>query len=167
MKTRNLIIALLIIAGLTILLINPTPTVMNQRINQATSSSNFTSRLENMTADETLTDKLSELQQVTKFEPLDPESRAVQTGDRISVNYRGWFAKDAKVFDQSFDRGDTFTFIVGQGVIQGWSQGVVGMKVGEVRRLKIPSALAYAEAGQGDIGPNEDLIFDIELVNFN
>lgn len=171
MKTRNLVIGLLIIAAITFLLINPTPTVMNQRTNPAAAdndSTAFQSRLESMTADETLTETLSELKTEIKLPAADTEEREVKTGDRISVHYRGWLASDGSVFDQSYNRGTPLTFIVGQGVIQGWSDGVVGMKVGEVRRLKIPSSLGYKEFGSGEaIPPNADLIFDVELVNFN
>lgn len=92
----------------------------------------------------------------------------VSTGDRITVHYRGWLATDSEaVFDQSFNRNEPFTFTVGSGVINGWSEGVVGMKVGEIRRLFIPSDLGYGEQGSGaNIPPNSDLIFDVELVRF-
>jgi len=171
MKTRNLVIALLIIAGITFLLINPTPNVSNQRTNPNANStaSTFSSRLESMAVDEVLGDtRVSELTKEVKLESTDLTGKEVATGDKISVHYRGWLAKDGTVFDQSFNRGSTFTFTVGQGVIQGWSQGVVGMKVGEVRRLKIPSELGYGATGAGDSIPADaDLIFDVELVNFN
>jgi len=171
MSTRNFIIGLCIIAAVTFLLINPTPTVMNQRTNNATlaDGSEFQSRLEAMVPDEQLTDKLASLETKTLREPLEGETREVKSGDRISVHYKGWLAIDsAQIFDQSFNRGQPFTFTVGQGVIQGWSEGAVGMKVGEVRRLKIPSSLGYQEFGSGDvIPPNADLLFDVELVKFN
>mgnify|MGYP001336715310 CR=1 FL=1 len=170
MRTRNLIITLLIIAGITFLLVNPSPTVTNQRTNPNTDSAaqSFQSRLESMSADETLSEKLSQLQTETKLETTDSSSKSVVTGDRITVHYRGWLASDATVFDQSFIRGQPFTFTVGQGVIQGWSLGVLGMKVGEVKRLKIPSDLGYGESGAGESIPaNADLIFDVELVKFN
>jgi len=169
MRTRNLVIGLLIVAGIIFLLINPTPTVMNQRTNPATNSSTFTSRLQDKTADEVLGDAmLSEIQIVEKEPAYDKSSRAVKMGDRISVHYRGWLAKDGTGFDQSFDRGEPFTFTVGQRIIQGWSDGVIGMQVGEVRRLKIPYSLGYGEEGNGDAIPaKSDLIFDVELVNFD
>ena len=96
-------------------------------------------------------------------------NKEVKKGDSITVHYRGWLALDGEIFDQSFNHGnDGFTFTVGQGVIEGWSQGVVGMKVGEVRRLKIPYNLGYGEYGAGlTIPPFADLIFDVELVSFN
>jgi FKBP-type peptidyl-prolyl cis-trans isomerase FkpA len=97
------------------------------------------------------------------------EGEEVKTGDSITVHYRGWLALDGEVFDQSFNHSnDGFTFTVGQGVIQGWSEGVVGMKIGETRRLKIPYNLGYGERGAGlTIPPFADLIFDVELLRIN
>ncbi len=97
------------------------------------------------------------------------EGAEVKHGDNILVNYRGWLAKDATVFDESFARGDGgFSFTVGSGVIEGWSEGVIGMKQGEIRRLYVPSELAYGSEGSGSIiGPDEDLIFDVELIRIN
>ena len=73
-------------------------------------------------------------------------------------------------FDSSLDREQPFTFTLGSGqVIRGWDLGVVGMKVGEKRRLYIPSALGYGETGTPDglIPPNSDLIFEVELLEIN
>ncbi len=121
-----------------------------------------------MTADETSSTTFEALVTETKVDPIDPISRSVESGDRISVNYRGWLASTGEVFDQSFIYNKTLTFTVGQNVIKGWSDGVLGMKVGEVRRLKIPSELGYGEAGsEPKIPANADLIFDVELVKFN
>ena len=93
----------------------------------------------------------------------------VKSGDKITVHYRGWLALDGEVFDQSFNHSESgFTFTVGQGVIEGWSEGVVGMKLGEVRRLKIPYTKGYGEYGAGyTIPPFSDLIFDVELVSID
>lgn len=99
----------------------------------------------------------------------EAQDRVVQTGDEITVHYRGWRASDGFVFDQSFNHSENgFTFTVGSGVIEGWSEGVVGMKVGEIRRLYIPSEKGYGEFGAGeDIPANTDLIFDVELIRFD
>ena len=91
---------------------------------------------------------------------------AIKTGQQATVNYVGVLFKDGKEFDTSWGKGkQPFQFALGSGgVIQGWDQGVLGMKVGERRRLTIPAELAYgAQGSPPKIGPNEPLIFDIDL----
>jgi len=85
--------------------------------------------------------------------------------DQVSVQYVGISWSNGKQFDASWDRGQPFEFQLGAGmVIPGWDQGVVGMKEGGRRQLIIPPDLAYGPAGQGPIGPNETLVFDIDLL---
>lgn len=86
-------------------------------------------------------------------------------GQRVTVHYEGRLT-DNTVFDASGPRGQPFSFTIGAGqVIQGWEQGVAGMKVGEKRRLTIPAELGYGAAGAGGvIPPNATLVFDIELL---
>ncbi|CAN5168932.1 hypothetical protein BH09MYX1_BH09MYX1_29390 [soil metagenome] len=92
--------------------------------------------------------------------------RAVKAGDKISVHYTGTLMNGRK-FDSSRDSGKPFEFTVGQGVIKGWSEGVVGMKKGGQRKLTIPSELGYGKAGSGEtIPPDAGLKFDIELLDF-
>ena len=91
------------------------------------------------------------------------------TGRRVEVHYTGWLADNGakgQQFDSSRDRGTPFSFVLGTGqVIQGWDQGVAGMKVGGKRTLRIPPQLGYGARGAGNvIPPNAHLIFDVELV---
>jgi peptidylprolyl isomerase len=94
------------------------------------------------------------------------KGRAVKDGDAISVQYVGVLYKNGKQFDASWNRGQPFDFTLGAGeVIPGWDQGVGGMREGGRRRLEIPPKLAYGEQGAPpDIGPNEPLVFVIDLV---
>ena len=88
----------------------------------------------------------------------------VPAGATITAHYTGARCKDGVIFQSSHDFGDPVTFGLSQ-VIQGWQQGVPGMKPGGVRRLVIPSALAYGSVrAAANIPPNSDLVFDIELV---
>ncbi len=86
-------------------------------------------------------------------------------GMDVTVHYTGWLT-NGKQFDSSIGKGDGFTFrLGGHQVIQGWDEGVVGMKVGGKRRLEIPGDLAYGSRGYpGVIPPNATLIFDVELL---
>jgi FKBP-type peptidyl-prolyl cis-trans isomerase FkpA len=96
---------------------------------------------------------------------------AVAAGQTAVMQYTGWLyeatAKDnkGKQFDSSRGRG-AFKFPLGTGsVIKGWDQGVLGMKIGESRRLVIPPDLAYGDRGAGGvIPPGATLVFDVELV---
>jgi peptidylprolyl isomerase len=91
-----------------------------------------------------------------------------KTGDTITVHYVGTLTDGTK-FDSSVDRGQPFSFTLGENrVIQGWEQGLLNMKVGEKRRLTIPSSLGYGSYGAGGvIPPNATLIFEVELLKIN
>ncbi|KAM0931292.1 hypothetical protein ACQ4PT_000359 [Festuca glaucescens] len=99
-----------------------------------------------------------------------PESCTVQShkGDKIKVHYRGSLT-DGSVFDSSYDRGDPFEFTLGSGqVIKGWDQGLLGMCVGEKRKLRIPSKMGYEERGSPPKIPGgATLVFDTELIAVN
>lgn len=94
------------------------------------------------------------------------EGEEATPGRRVEVHYVGVSWNTGREFDASWDRGDTFTFTLGGGqVIPGWEQGVAGMRVGGRRQLVIPPALAYGSRGAGGvIGPNEHLVFVVDLV---
>ena|ERR1719261_766449 len=88
------------------------------------------------------------------------DGETVKDGDVATVEYTGRLL----VSDKEFDKG-SIGFKVGAGnVIPGWEKGLLGMKVGGKRTLKVPPNLAYGERGAGDvIPPNSDLVFDCEL----
>ena len=89
------------------------------------------------------------------------------TGKQVSVHYVGVTHSTCEEFDASYNRGAPLEFPLGVGmVIKGWEQGIEGMRVGGRRKLVIPPHLAYGERGAGGvIGPNEVLIFDVELIS--
>ena len=93
------------------------------------------------------------------------EGQEAKSGDCLYVKYHGTLATTGEKFDGNFDEATTLKFPVGQGsVIQGWDQGVVGMKVGGLRRLVIPSELAYGSQASETIPADSDLVFVVELV---
>lgn len=96
------------------------------------------------------------------------EGEGAKNGDKITAHYIGTLT-DGEKFDSSIDRGQPFSFVLGAGqVIQGWEQGLLGMKVGEKRKLTIPSELGYGERGvPGAIPPGATLVFEVELLKIN
>ncbi|KAI3829862.1 hypothetical protein L1987_03992 [Smallanthus sonchifolius] len=110
---------------------------------------------------------VTELQIGVKHKPASCEVRA-HKGDKIKVHYRGKLT-DGTVFDSSFERGTPFEFELGSGqVIKGWDQGLLGMCVGEKRKLKIPAKMGYGERGSPPKIPGgATLIFDTELIAVN
>ena len=113
---------------------------------------------------------LSELHMI---DSLVGDGETAKRGASVTVHYSGWLYDPSKPqgkgtkFDSSKDRGQTFQFGLGRGmVIQGWDQGVEGMKVGGNRTLIIPPDLGYGSRGAGGvIPPNATLLFDVELIN--
>jgi FKBP-type peptidyl-prolyl cis-trans isomerase FkpA len=106
-----------------------------------------------------------------KIDTVVGKGKVAEPGKEVTVNYTGWIyapkapKKHGEQFDSSIGRAP-FSFPLGGGqVIQGWDQGVAGMKVGGKRTLIIPAALGYGARGVGPIPANSDLIFDVELLD--
>jgi peptidylprolyl isomerase len=94
------------------------------------------------------------------------DGEVAEAGDTVAVHYTGTLKSTGAKFDSSLDRGEPIVFPLGAGaVIAGWDEGIAGMKVGEKRKLIIPSDLAYGSMGSPPaIPPNADLVFETELV---
>lgn len=90
--------------------------------------------------------------------------KEAEAGDKVTVHYTGWLLDGTK-FDSSLDRMQPFSFALGSGqVIRGWEEGVLGMKLGEKRKLTIPPQMGYGTSGVGPIPGNATLIFEVELL---
>ncbi|MGA3683247.1 FKBP-type peptidyl-prolyl cis-trans isomerase [Pseudomonas graminis] len=91
--------------------------------------------------------------------------KAVVKGALITTQYTGTL-EDGTVFDSSWERGKPFQCVTGTGrVIKGWDIGLMGMKVGGKRTLRVPAALAYGERSMGaHIKPHSNLVFEIKLL---
>lgn len=115
--------------------------------------------------------KLANFEPRKKVEQLEIIDTVIGAGDEvqpsqtITAHYTGALVKDGTIFQSSKDFGQPATFGLEQ-VIEGWTKGVPGMRVGGTRRLVIPSAQAYGSVrAAANIPPNSDLVFDIELVS--
>lgn len=104
---------------------------------------------------------------VTELQIIDTKEGTgdvVPEGATITAHYTGALVNNGVIFQSSHDFGDAITFGLNQ-VIDGWTKGVPGMKIGGIRRLIIPAAQAYgAHSPSPNIPANSDLVFDIELV---
>ena len=90
--------------------------------------------------------------------------KEAKDGSNIAVHYTGWLTNGTQ-FDSSRTRGEPYALTLPGQVIQGWNQGIPGMKVGGKRKLVIPPDLGYGDQGQGaDIPPGATLVFELELM---
>ncbi|GAB4383501.1 MAG: FKBP-type peptidyl-prolyl cis-trans isomerase [Salibacteraceae bacterium] len=94
------------------------------------------------------------------------EGPQVQPGQQVSVHYYGYLRSNGEKFDESFARGEPFTFTLGRGeVIQGWEEGIAQLGVGDKAKIVIPYNLAYGEQGRPPVIPERaDLVFDVEIM---
>lgn len=115
-----------------------------------------------------LTDQNQEINTVT--ETVATEDIVIGTGDEViagdtlKVHYVGTLTDGTK-FDSSRDRGTPYEFTLGVGeVIAGWDQGLLGMKIGGIRKITIPASLGYGEVEKPNIPANSTLIFEVEVL---
>ena len=93
------------------------------------------------------------------------EGEFAENGDTLTVDYQGWLENGTQ-FDSSIERGVPFIFTLGIGqVIQGWDEGILGMKVGGIRELIIPPHLGYGNQAIYPIPANSILTFEVQLIS--
>lgn len=110
-----------------------------------------------------ITEPVTELQ---KIDLNEGSGDVLQPNSTVTVNYTGALASTGIIFESSLDSGQPATFGLDQ-VIEGWTEGLPGMKVGGTRRLIIPSEMAYGSSANGTIPANADLVFDVTLLSIN
>jgi FKBP-type peptidyl-prolyl cis-trans isomerase len=117
------------------------------------------------TTDNSAVEGISNISEQLQMEDITIGTGAeAKVGDTVSVDYVGTLI-DGTQFDSSIDRGVPFEFTLGENsVIQGWEQGLLGMKVGGKRKLTIPASLGYGERATGSIPANSTLIFEVTLL---
>lgn len=163
---KNLLMPLLIIT-LAVSLTACTQEISDNTIEQ---SQLETSEIQNEGQQQLSTPNVQGAQNMQQATELKVEDVTVGTGTeavagkQVTVHYTGTLTNGQK-FDSSKDRSKPFTFTLGAGqVIQGWDQGVAGMKIGGVRKLTIPPQLGYGSRAMGPIPANSTLLFDVELL---
>ena len=99
------------------------------------------------------------------FDLVEGKGKSPVKGNTVSVHYTGWLLSGRR-FDSSRTKNRAFSFDIGKHkVIRGWDEGVMSMKVGGLRQLKIPPTLGYGAAGSPPVIPqNATLIFEVELL---
>lgn len=135
--------------------------------NTSASSDNSDDESSTQTLEGTLLQNFTPIAHIDKLQEIDTTvgtGATVKAGDTVTVDYTGAVASTGEIFQSSLDSGQPVTFSLSQ-VIQGWTEGIPGMKVGGTRRLLIPASLAYGAnppSGSG-IPANADLVFDVTL----
>ncbi len=148
-----ILVVLLAIIFIIFMLVKPVPQDTNHIINNTKTEEKTMTQDTNTNKDTDTDEKIT---------------RVAKDGDTLIMNYTGRLT-DGTVFDSNVDpkfrHVEPFEFVLGAGqVIQGWDEGLVGMKIGEKKTLNIPPEKAYGDRATGSIPANSTLIFDVELV---
>lgn len=116
----------------------------------------------------TFTEKFEELKTEIILAGNQSSTKPLLAGQNFKATYRGWLASTGEIFDQtlSIDGINGVASLSPTSLIQGFRDGAIGMQLGEVRRIFIPSTLGYGEEGSELIPANSDLVFDVELISF-
>jgi len=158
MKKTCVIISFLIVIGLVVMAVF-SPAKDNVGVDSNNAEDNIN------TMDQENTNTANEESGLIVEVLQEGNGQEAKNGDVVTVHYTGTLLDGTK-FDSSVDRGTPFDFNLGAGqVIAGWDQGVLGMKIGEKRKLIIPADLAYGDRGAGGlIPPGATLVFEVELL---
>ncbi len=98
------------------------------------------------------------------YDFVDGTGNPVKNGDIVSVHYHAWLA-NGRLVDSSYLREEPFLFTVGtRQVIDGWDEGIIGMRLNGERQLVVPPELAYGSEGRDPVPPNAVMIFELRLV---
>jgi FKBP-type peptidyl-prolyl cis-trans isomerase FkpA len=114
----------------------------------------------------------SNISELVKNDDVPGSGNEADAGRQVTVHYTGWLYDQAKAdhkgkkFDSSRDHGEPFEFTLGQHeVIDGWDEGIKGMRVGGIRQLVIPASMGYGAHGSGEnLPPGAALKFEVELL---
>jgi FKBP-type peptidyl-prolyl cis-trans isomerase len=116
------------------------------------------------TGNNSQTSGMAQTPQVQINDTLMGSGEIAEAGDRVIVHYTGKFT-NGTVFDSSLSRNEPFQFVLGSGqVIQGWDEGIAGMREGGKRTLIVPPSLGYGMSDYGPIPGGSTLVFDVELL---
>jgi len=141
-------------------------TVAQSQLNTDTTTSTIETEKNTLIANKNMSDTITTASGLQYEVIKEGDGATPETGQTVVVHYTGTL-EDGTKFDSSRDRNSPLSFKIGIGqVIKGWDEGVGSMKVGERRKLIIPSDLGYGPSGAGGvIPPNATLIFDVELLD--
>lgn len=164
-RSRDRIIALILAIVFFLTSLTLTFWVVFELIQGNKESSNMNQTAGERRKGKPLTDftPIAQVDALQKIDITPGTGREITPTDTVTVDYTGAIAATGIVFESSYDRGQPYTTQL-DSVIQGWTEGIPGMKVGGTRRLIIPAAMAYGDNPQSpDIPKGAALVFDVTV----